>query len=57
MYETLTSWAEDELNFRPTDEFSTGRTEVQIATESMCEFIDNLREKLNKLKEELPSQK
>ncbi len=53
MYELLTSWAEDALKFRPADKVSKGKTEVQVATESMCEFIDDLCVKLNKLKGEL----
>lgn len=57
MYEILTSWAEDVLNFRHVDEFSPDKTEVQVATESMCGFIDDLCEKLNRLKGELSIQK
>ncbi|WP_202410475.1 hypothetical protein [Pseudomaricurvus sp. HS19] len=53
LYDFLTSWAEEELKFRSESDSFTDETEVEQATDSVCEFIDGLCEKLNTLKNEL----
>lgn len=55
IYEFLTSWAEEELNFRSSTDSFTDKEEVEQATDSVCEFIDGLCEKLIDLKNELKS--
>jgi hypothetical protein len=57
MYELLTTWAKDELKFRYEDDIPKQLTEVQVAKKKVCEFIDDLCEKLKKLKGELASKK
>lgn len=53
IYDFLTSWAEEELNFRSSESSSSDKTEFENATNSVCNFIDELCEKLNKLKSEI----
>ncbi len=53
IYEFLTSWAEDELGFRSSENLSPDKTEVENATDSVCDFIDKLCGKLNELKSEI----
>lgn len=53
IYDFLTAWAEEELGFRSSESLSSGKTEVENATKSVCDFIDKLCGKLNKLKSEI----
>lgn len=53
LYDFLTSWAEDELNFRSSDESLEEKIEVRDSLDSICDFIDGLCEKLIALKIEL----
>jgi len=53
IYDFLTSWAEEELNFRSETDSFTDKAEVEQATDRVCEFIDALCEKLSDLKNEL----
>ena len=53
VYDFLTSWAEEELDFRSPESLSSGKTEVENATSSVCDFIDHLCGKLNELKKEI----
>ena len=55
LYNFLTSWAEEELNFRSSTDSSSEKTEFEQAAHSVCEFIDGLCEKLIDLKSELKS--
>jgi hypothetical protein len=56
IYDFLISWAEDELNFRSSEGVLSDRTEVENATDSVCDFIDKLCTKLNELKNEISGQ-
>jgi len=56
IYDFLISWAEDELDFRSSKGASSDRTEVEKATDSVCDFIDELCAKLNELKNEMSGQ-
>ncbi|NKI18615.1 hypothetical protein HCU74_14455 [Spongiibacter sp. KMU-166] len=53
IYDFLTSWAEEELDFRTSERVSSGKSEVENAVDSVCDFIDKLCGKLNELKNEL----
>jgi len=53
IYDFLTSWAEEELNFRSSIDSFPDKVEVEQATDSVCAFIDRLCKKLEDLKIEL----
>lgn len=53
IYDFLTSWAEEELNFRSSKDTSTEKTEIENAIDSTCDFIDELCRKLIELKSEI----
>lgn len=53
IYDFLTSWAEEELNFRSSESSSADKAEFENATDSVCDFIDKLCGKLSKLKSEI----
>ncbi len=56
IYDFLISWAEDELEFRASEGASSDRTEVENASDAVCDFIDKLCVKLNELKNEMSGQ-
>ena len=53
IYDFLTNWAEEELEFRLSEGSSSDRTDFENAAGSVCNFIDKLCEKLNELKSEI----
>lgn len=53
IYDLLTTWAEEEIDFRSSEGSSSDKTEIENATDSVCDFIDNLCVKLNELKNEI----
>lgn len=53
IYDFLSAWAEEELDFRSLDGSSSDKTEFENAVDSVCNFIDKLCEKLNELKNEI----
>lgn len=55
IYDFLTSWAEEELEFRSSESSSSGKEEFANAAECVCAFIDKLCSKLNELKHEISS--
>lgn len=56
IYDFLTTWAEEEIDFRSSESSSLDRTDVENATDSVCDFIDRLCENLNELKNEIQGQ-
>jgi len=57
VYDFLTSWAEEELGFRSSENLSPDKTEVENSTDSVCDFVDKLCGKLNELKSEISDKK
>ena len=53
IYDFLTSWAEEELNFRSSESSSSDKAEFENATDSVCDFIDKLCGQLSKLQSEI----
>jgi len=53
IYDFLTAWAEEELEFRSSESSLSDKTEFENATDSVCDFIDSLCGKLNELKSEI----
>lgn len=53
IYDFLTSWAEEELEFRSLEDSSSDKAELENAAGSVCIFIDKLCAKLNELKHEI----
>lgn len=53
LYDFLSVWAEDELDFRASDGSSLDKTEFENIAGNVCNFIDKLCEKLNELKSEV----
>lgn len=53
IYDFLTAWAEEELKFRSSESSLPDKTEFENATDSVCDFIERLCEKLNELKSEI----
>lgn len=53
IYDFLTSWAEEELNFRSSKSTSTKKAEIENAIDVTCAFIDELCRKLIELKSEI----
>ncbi len=53
IYEFLIDWAEQELDFRASQDESSGKKDIDNAAESVCNFIDELCGKLNELKIEI----
>ena len=53
VYDFLVSWAEEEMNFRSTNELPTEKSEVQYVSKFLSDYIDDLCGKLNLLKGEL----
>lgn len=53
IYNFLVSWAEEEMNFRASHELSSDKNEAHQVSEFLCNYIDELRNKLNSLKLEL----
>lgn len=53
IYDFLSAWAEEELNFRSLEGSSSDTAESEIAADSVCDFIDKLCGKLNELKSEI----
>lgn len=53
IYDFLSAWAEQELDFRSLEGSSSDTAEFENATDSVCNFIDKLCGKLNELKSEI----
>ena len=53
IYDFLTSWAEEKLNFRSSKSTSTEKKEIENAIDATCDFIDELCRKLTELKSEI----
>lgn len=53
VYDFLTNWAEEEIEFRSSESSSLDKTEFEDAADSVCNFIDKLCGKLNELKSEI----
>lgn len=53
IYDFLINWAKEEIGFRSSEKSSTDKTEFKNAADSVCNFIDKLCARLNKLKCEI----
>lgn len=53
IYDFLSAWAEQELDFRSLEGSSSDKAEFENAADSVCNFIDKLCGKLNELKSEI----
>ena len=52
-YDFLTTWAEEEVNFRSSESSSSDKTEFEKSTDGACDLIDKLCGKLTELKSKI----